>query len=116
MARTVDLPIYKDAYELLIQITKLSQQFPRGYRQVMARNLCSAAQELLVLILKINATTNKSLLIEDLREQLQLLQLQIRVSKDLHLISAGQFGKLALLLDQLGRQSAGWLKFAKQNA
>ena len=33
MARATDLPIYRDAYELLLLITKLAQQYPRGYRQ-----------------------------------------------------------------------------------
>lgn len=33
MAKATDLPIYREAYDLLVLLAKLTQQFPRGYRQ-----------------------------------------------------------------------------------
>ena len=116
MARATDLPIYRDAYELLLLITKLAQQYPRGYRQGLARDVCTVAQSLVTSIFQANCTTEKTPIIEVLREQLQTLQLLMRLSKDLRLISAGQFGATVALLDAVGKQSTGWLKYARKCA
>jgi len=116
MALATDLPIYRAAYELLMLVTKLTQQFPRGYRQGLARDICSVSQDLVKHIFQANCTTNKSPIIERLREELATLQLQLRLSKDLHLISAGQFGATVVLTDAVGKQASGWLKFSRGRA
>jgi hypothetical protein len=116
MARATDLPIYRDAYELLLLITRLAQQYPRGYRQGLARDVCLESQALVTLVFQANCTTEKTPIIERLREQLQVLQLQMRLSKDLRLISACQLGATAALLDAIGKQASGWLKYARKSA
>jgi hypothetical protein len=99
MARATELPIYREAYELLLQVTKITQNYPRGYRQGLAREICLTAQAVVNLIFKANCTQDKLPILEALREQLQTLQLQLRISKDLRLISAGQFGVTVATLD-----------------
>jgi len=116
MARATDLPIYRQAYELLLLVTRLTQQYPRGYRQGLARDICAEAQGVVKHIFQANCTADKIPIIEQLREQLETLQLMLRVSKDLHLISAGQFGSTVALTDSVGKQASGWLKFARNRA
>ncbi len=116
MARATELPIYREAYELLVLVTRLTQQYPRGYRQGLARDVSMSAQILVNLIFQANCTTEKAPVLERLREQLQILQLQMRLSKDLRLISAGQFGDTVALLEAVGRQLTGWLKYARKSA
>jgi len=116
MARATDLPIYKLAYDLILLVTKLTQNYARGYRQGLARDICLGAQQLATLIFQANCTTDKAPVIERLRECLSVLQLQLRLSKDLHLISAGQFGATVELTDAIGKQATGWLKYAKRGA
>ena len=116
MARATDLPIYREAYDLLLMVTRLTQSYPRGYRQGLARDICSVAQDVVNLIFAANCTMNKVAIIEDLRGRLQHLQLQMRLSKDLRLISAGQFGGAVALLDGIGKQATGWLRYAKSRA
>ena len=116
MARATELPIYREAYELLINITKMTQNYPRSYRQGLAREVCQTAQAVVNLIFKANCTTDKLPILEILREQLQILQLQLRLSKDLRLISAGQFGVTVATLDTVGKQLTGWLNYAKNRA
>jgi hypothetical protein len=36
MARATELPIYREAYELLLKVTAFTQNYPRGYRQGLA--------------------------------------------------------------------------------
>ncbi len=116
MARATELPIYREAYELLLKVTAFTQNYPRGYRQGLAREICLTAQAVVGLIFKANCTQDKLPILELLREQLQILQLQLRLSKDLRLISAGQFGVTVATLDIVGKQLTGWLKYAKNRA
>jgi len=39
-----------------------------------------------------------------------VVTLLLRLSKDMRLISTGQFAQTIELTDQIGRQSSGWLK------
>jgi hypothetical protein len=113
MALATDLPIYREAYEILIKITRITQNFPRGYRQGLARDMCLNAQIVVNLIFKANCTSNKLPVFDELREYMQVLQLQLRLSKDLRLISAGQFGDTVSGLDRVGKQLSGWIKYVK---
>jgi len=116
MAKATDLPIYREAYDLLALVTKLTQQYPRGYRQGLARDICTEAQAVVKHIFQANCTTNKIPVIERLRERLMTLQLMLRLSKDLHLISAGHFGATVVLTDSVGKQMSGWLNYARGRA
>jgi hypothetical protein len=116
MALATDLPIYREAYELLELLARLTQQFPRGYRQGLARDIFTEAQEVVKHVFKANCTPNKVPILEQLREHLDTLQLMLRLSKDLHLISAGQFGATVVLTSSVGKQMAGWLKYARGQA
>jgi len=116
MAMADDLPIYRPAYELLTLVTQLTQQYPRGYRQGLARDMCLEAQHLVTTIFQANSARDKVPSIETLREKLNTLRLQLRLSKDLRLISPGKFGATVVLTDAVGKQAAGWLKYAKERA
>jgi len=114
MALATDLPIYKDAYELLVMITRITQGFPRGYRQGLARDICAVAQDVVNLIFMANCATEKYPILVRLREQLQCLQLQLRLSKDLRLISVSQLGATVAIMDSVGKQLSGWLKYSQR--
>lgn len=116
MARATDLPIYREAYELLLLVTRLTQQYPRGYRQGLARDICAEAQALVTNIFQANCAADKVQIIERLRERLSTLQLMLRLSKDLRLISPGQFGATVALTDAVGKQASGWMKYARNRA
>jgi len=116
MARANDLPIYKPAYELLQLLAKLTQQYPRGYRQGLARGVFAEAQEVVIEIFRANSTMDKAPILERLREHLETLKVLLRLSKDLHLISASQFGDTVELTDAIGKQLSGWLNYARKSA
>ena len=116
MARATDLPIYREAYELVLLVTRLTQQYPRGFRQGLARDICTGAQRLVTHIFRANCTRDKAPIIEKVREHLETLQLQLRMSKDLRLISAEQFGATVALTDAIGKQASGWLNYARRSA
>jgi len=116
MARATDLPIYRAAYDLLKLLAKLTQQYPRGYRQGLAREVFTEAQAVVVGIFRANCAADKAPILENLREHLETLKLLLRLSKDLHLISPGQFGATVELTDAIGKQASGWIKYARSRA
>ena len=101
---------------MLQLLAKLTQQYPRGYRQGLAREVFAEAQAVVVGIFRANCATEKTQSIEQVREHLETLRLLLRLSKDLHLISPGQFGATVELTDAVGKQASGWLKYAKSRA
>ena len=116
MALATDLPIYRPAYDLLQLLAKLTQQYPRGYRQGLAREVFAEAQAVVVGIFRANCTTDKTPALEVMREHLETLRLLLRLSKDLHLISSGHFGATVELTDAIGKQASGWLKYTRNRA
>ena len=116
MARATDLPIYRAAYDLLKLLAKLTQQYPRGYRQGLAREVFAESQAVVAGIFRANTTKDKAPVIEQLREHLETLKLLLRLSKDLYLISPGQFGATVELTDAIGKQASGWLNYARSRA
>ena len=118
MARAIDLAIYRPAYELLQLLARLTQQYPRGYRQGLGREVFAEGQAVVVRIFRANAagTATRPSVIEDLREHLETLRLLLRLSKDLHLIAPGPYGSTVGLTDAIGKQASGWLSYARNRA
>ncbi|MBF0270298.1 MAG: four helix bundle protein [Alphaproteobacteria bacterium] len=114
MTLATDLPIYKPTYDLILLVMNLTKNFPRSFRHGLARDIDLGAQQLATAIFQANCTTDKVPVIEGLRERLSVLRLQLRLSKDLHLISAGQFGATVELTAAIGKQATGWLNYAKK--
>jgi hypothetical protein len=118
MAHATELDIYQPAYELLQLLAKLTQQYPRGYRQGLAREVFAEAQSVVVGIFRANSIIGADKIphIETLREHLEALRLMLRLSKDLHLISLVQFAATVELTDAIGKQASGWLNFFRKSA
>lgn len=83
---------------------------PRNFKASLGGKLCEECVDLTVLIFRANVSFNKAPLIEMMRERIQVIELQLRLSQDLRLISTKQYSKAIELTDNIGRQSTGWLK------
>ncbi|BAE50299.1 four helix bundle protein [Paramagnetospirillum magneticum] len=115
MALATELPIYRETYALVQLLAKLTGQYPRNYRQVLAREILTESQQMAVEIFRANCVTGPAKVphIERMREHLEVLRLQLRLSKDLHLISPKQFGDTVELTTGVGKQATAWLKYAR---
>lgn len=110
MAQYKHLPIYKTTYELLHLITQASTGFPKDFRYSLGQKLREECVELVLLIYRANSNRARRAAIEAVQERLQVLELLLRLSKDLRLLSIKQFSSACELADSLGRQASGWLK------
>jgi hypothetical protein len=117
MAIAQELPIYKSSFDLLVDVTKITSNFPRNFKIGIARDLCFSTQNIMTLIFKCNCSTKKEdkiALIEKIREEIALVILLLRLSVELKLISPAQHGKLSLTTMQISKQSQGWLNYYRK--
>ena len=110
MALHKDLPIYKTAYELLTSAIKITANFPRDFKRLMGDEIRKECMAIALLIFRANVAANKIPHIEQLLERLQVIELAIRLSKDMRFISTKQYAEVIEHTDAVGKQAQGWKK------
>ena len=112
MAQYQHLPIYKLTYLLLSKITCVTSGFSKNYKYSLGEKLRVEAVELVIYIYKANSTRGEDRVahVSSFLERLQVVELILRLSKDLRLIDVKQFAEIVTMTDGLGRQATGWIK------
>lgn len=113
MAQYKHLPIYKTTYDLLNLVTKKTKTFPRDFKYSLGDKIRNECIDLVVFIYKANSSKDKKPFLECINERLQVIQLLIRLTKDLHLINVNSFSEMVELTDSISRQTSGWINYAK---
>ena len=114
MAQYQHLPIYKVTYELLQQVTRITKDFPRDYKHSLAIKLREEVVDLVVFIYKANSYRDeRAKYVTLILERMQVVELLVRLSKDMRLMSIKQFSETVALTDSVARQAQGWLKTVK---
>jgi len=116
MALHTHLPIYKVAYDLLVVITRLAKNMPRDFKKSIGERLRDECLEIVVLIFRANVAQDKGKHLVILLERLQVAELLLRLSKDMHLISVEQYAVAIGLTDSAGKQANGWRRSSRSPA
>lgn len=110
MAQYKHLPIYKTTYELLETVTRKTKDFPRDFKYSLGDKIRNECLELVVFIYKANTIRQKREdNIQQILERVQVIELMLRLSKDLRLLNVTGFSEIILLTDSLARQAQGWI-------
>ena len=110
MGLHTDLTIHKTAYDLFDAIMDLAKNMPRDFKALIGAELRKECIAILVLIFRANCAREKETFILSLIERLQVAELLLRLSRDKHLISTGQYANVIKLTSSIGRQANGWRK------
>ena len=112
MAQYQHLPIYKATYNLLRLVTQATSNFPRAYKYSLGDKLREEVVEMVVFVFKANSSRGAERAAQAalFLERLQVVELLMRLSKDLRLLSVKQFSEIVSMSDSLGRQAQGWIK------
>ena len=108
-----DLPIYRVTYELMHHVTQITRHFPRNLRASLAGRIQSECVDLVLNVYRANAARDRKdrgRQIQRILEGVQVLEMMLRLSMDMRLISVGHHARAAELTDAVGRQAYGWLK------
>lgn len=113
MALYTTLPVYKVAYDLLIEVFKRTKLFPREYKYTIGERLKNESLELVITIYKANksAKLNRVERIKDARENVETIRLLLRIIKDLQVIGNKPFVFLNSKVEEVSVQLTGWQKY-----
>lgn len=111
MAQYKHLPIYKATYDLLEVVTRKTKDFPRDFKYSLGDKIRNECIELVVFIYKANTIRNRrEEHLQQILERVQVIELMLRLSKDLRLFNAAAFSEIVLFTDSIARQAQGWIK------
>ena len=108
MALYYDLPVFNDTYRLTLKVFELSRHFSREYKFTLGQDMKRDCITLVRSIYRANKHKEREFYLEQFLDEFEVLKLEIRLCKDLHLISIKQQADLALLIDKIGKQITGW--------
>ena len=104
VARYQHLPIYKLTYELLLKVVKRTKDFPKEFKYTLGEKLKDELMELIVLIYRANSEEDRVGTIRIIAERVQVIELLVRLSQDLKLISKAQYASLVEATQSLNKQ------------
>ena len=111
MAQIKHLPIYKTAYELLEVVVRATKEFPKDFKYSLGEKIRDEVVDLVIFIFKANSSkTNRIENATKIIERIEVIDLLVRLTKDLRIINVKQFSEIVFLSDSLGRQAQGWIK------
>ena len=110
MAQYKHLPIYKTTYELLEKVTRKTKEFPRDFKYSLGDKIRNECIELVIFIYKANSLKQERKdYLEQIIERVQVIELMLRLSKDLRLFNVVAFSEIVVLTDAIARQAHGWI-------
>lgn len=113
MALYTALPLYKVAYDLLIEIFKRTALFSREYKYTVGERLKNESLDLITNIYKANKSQkqNRQQNIAEARENVETIRLLLRLTRDLEVIGIKPFVFLNNYVENVSVQLVGWQKY-----
>ena len=113
MTTYYNLPVYKQSYDLLLDIFKLTKEFNREYKYTIGEELKKETTAMIINIYRANSNNDKYNHISNARENIEVIRLLIRLLKDLKQIQVVKIAKLNLAIEDLSKQLTGWSNYSK---
>ncbi len=110
MAIHTQLPIYKVAYDLLGAAVDYVRNMPRPIKAALGNRVTELCVEIVLLIARANSVRDKVPHLGALLERAEELNLLLRLCRDKHFISTGQYAQSIELTASIGKQANGWRK------
>jgi hypothetical protein len=109
MATYDQLMIYKQAYDLTMDLMPLTKNMDRGYKFTLGERINNAGIEMLICVYRINTSKeNRDRYFVSAREQVELVRLLLRLMKDLRLVTLNRFTRLNEMVESISKQLTGW--------
>ena len=90
MALYYDFPVFKDVYKMTMRIFALTSNFSREYKFTLGQDLKRDCILLVRSIYRANKCKHKVLYLEQFLDSFEVVKLEIRLCKDLKLISVSK--------------------------
>jgi hypothetical protein len=110
MATYDNLPVYKQTYDLLLQLFRVCQNMERDYKFTLGENLKKEVITLIINVYRANCRENKEKLslLQSGRENVEVVRLLLRLLQDLKQIGLKEFVSANEKLESVSKQMAAW--------
>ena len=99
-------PILKSTYTLLQLTTRVLAGFTRDFKYSLGDKLRNEVVSLVLFVCKAKScNADKEALVIQITEQLQVINLLMRISKDMRLVTVKQFSEVVVLTDSIEREA-----------
>lgn len=117
MARYDHLPIFKSAYILCLNVYKITRNFNREYKYTLGEKMKETSHRIVSLIIDTNSMENnvKTAGIAKILLETERLRIYSRIACDLKIFPIKHLGTITENLENLEKQSGGWIKWLKSN-
>lgn len=107
MALYTDLPVYRDAYQLILKVFEYTKEFSKEYKYTLGQDIKRDALRLVRSIYRANKHKNRAEQLDVFLDEFELLKLEIRLSTDMKLLSIKKQVALSALMSSIGKQVTG---------
>ncbi|NDW18742.1 four helix bundle protein [Dysgonomonas sp. 216] len=112
MALYENLPVYKVAYDLLLQVYRLCTNMERSYRYSLGERIQKEMTELILNIYRANSSREKKTYIQAAKENITVVRLLFRVAHDSKQLQVKHFVSVNEQIESISKQLTAWGKSA----
>lgn len=105
-----EYPVIKKMYDLTIEYTHRVRNFPRDSRFILGDRILLNCYDILEGLVEARYAKNKLEILRRQNLRIEKLRFQTRLCKDLRFISLDQYGRLCVMMNEVGKMIGGWLK------
>lgn len=116
MARSDELPIYREALEMMDRIMDYTDLVPRKYRFGVWQRILDLNVDVLTLTCRANRQRDKVGLITEMLDDLTIMKTLLRLCHRRQALSDKHMAHIAIPMVNVGRQASGWLKHFEQKS
>lgn len=115
--RPTQLPIWRDANRLLLEIERAVRRFPRYHKYALGNDLRRQAMDVCRAIVRASEPGGRERALERLVLAVEDLKISMQLAKELEAFASfAEFARIAELAVLVGKQSGGWRKSARARA
>jgi hypothetical protein len=105
-----ELKVISDFYDFMLWMIGHTEKFPRHHRYSLGLAIENRLQHILGLLLRAKYAKEKIAILSETNIELETLRFQMRLSKDLNVLSIKSYGFGSQTLESIGSQVGGWIK------
>src|SRR5690554_4638580 len=115
--KQIELPVYKESYELLLLSFKLIKDLTKEYKYTLGEKIKNEITDLLMNVYRANKMKVKGLKLKQVNqaiEKIEVIMLLFKLLFDLKQINENKHVSISCKIENVRRQLIGWEKFLKK--
>lgn len=108
MAQYDQLPVYEQSYDLLLELYIISNNMERDFKFTLSEKIKSEVTALIVNVYCANCRIDKTKLIENAQENIEVIRLLMRLYKNLKQIKTNEYISVSEKIESVSKQLAAW--------